>query len=302
MIGLPILATLLLLAAAPAPFGAALAGPAEAEQIAREVEAALDQLGGDSFKVERRGAVRVSEEPDGRFLARLPPFALIDHQGGQARLEGAMLRVKRLDPRQRQIELTLPSRIPVIDGKGKEAYRLEPGRQRFAALWLPAVNNRLDRVDAAYSGLRLFQTGLVPPVAAGDLTVKSSEGGSAQVAFKLAVDPLPPADPGAPATPAALDGRGVLGPAPASPFGTAGRLDIVAGGLDALVGNLARQRRDPAVINAFATATILRTLGKPRTLGEGRKVHDYRLELGPDGQFLLNGLDLTALSQLLKRP
>ncbi|MSP89500.1 MAG: hypothetical protein EXQ92_11935 [Alphaproteobacteria bacterium] len=102
--------------------------------------------------------------------------------------------------------------------------------------------------------------------------------------------------------PARLDGKGTLGPALASPFGTAGRLDMVAEELDGLVGHLSRQRKDPAALNAFATVTILRTLGKPRKLAEDRKVHDYRLDLGAEGQVLLNGLDLSALGQLMKRP
>lgn len=296
MIRLPILATVLLLAAAPA-----LASPAEAEQTAREVEAALDNLGGDSFKVERQGAVRVAQEPDGRYLARLPPLKLRDAQGGHARVEGATVRVKRIDGKQRQIEFALPARIPLVDAKGTETHRLEPGRQRFQALWLPASNNRLDRVDAAFTGLRLVQTGLAPPLIAGDVTLKPAESGRSQLAFKLAVDPHPPAD-GAAAMPARLDGKGTLGPALASPLGTAGRLDMVAEELDGLVGNLSRQRKDPAALNAFATATILRSLGKPRKLAEDRRVHDYRLDLGAEGQVMLNGLDLSALSQLLKRP
>lgn len=296
MVRLLILTFALLLATAPAH-----ASPAEAEQTAREVEAALDNLGGDSFKVERQGAVRVSQEADGRYLARLPPLAVRDNQGGRAQIDGATLRVKRIDGKQRQIELALPARIPLIDAKGVETHRLEPGRQRFQALWLPASNNRLDRVDAAFTGLRFVQTGIALPLIAGDVTVKPAESGRSQLAFKLAVDPLPPAD-GAAAVPARLDGKGTLGPALASPLGTAGRLDMVAEELDGLVGNLSRQRKDPAALNAFATATILRTLGKPRKLAEDRRVHDYRLDLGADGQVLLNGLDLSALGQLLKRP
>ena len=68
-----------------------------------------------------------------------------------------------------------------------------------------------------------------------------------------------------------------------------------------LVGHLAKQRKDPGAMNAFATATILRTMGKPRTAGDSRKVHDYRLDLGPDGQFMVNQLDISALTQLFKR-
>jgi hypothetical protein len=301
MIRLPILAAALFLAAAPAQDRPAHASPAEAEQTAREVEAALDNLGGDSFKVERKGAVRAAREPDGRYLARLPPLTLRDAQGGQARIEGATIRVQRIDGRQRQIELALPARIPLIDAKGTETHRLEPGRQRFQAHWLPASNNRLDRVDAAYTGLRFLQAGLALPLVAGDITVKPAEGGRSQLAFKLSVDPHPPTD-GAAAMPARLDGKGTLEPALASPFGTAGRLDMVAEELDGLVGHLSRQRKDPAALNAFATATILRTLGKPRKLAEDRRVHDYRLDLGAEGQVMLNGLDLSALGQLFKRP
>jgi len=136
---------------------------------------------------------------------------------------------------------------------------------------------------------------------AGDLTIKPAEGGKSQLTFRLTVDPLPPHDP-ATAVTAKLDGRGQLGPALASPYGTAGRLDVVADGLDGLVRHLSAKGRDPTALNAFASATILRSLGKPRQRGEGDKVHDYRLDLGPEGQFLVNGVDLSALGQLFKKP
>jgi len=212
---------------------------------------------------------------------------------------GSCVRVKRIDRRQRQIELTLPARIPFFDARGKESYRLEPGSQRFGALWLPAINNKLDRVDAAYVGLRFFQTGLPKPLIAGDLSIKPAPGGKAQLAFKLAVDPMPPADPAAEAVTASLDGKGLLGPALASPYGTAGKIDVAAERLDDVVGHLSRQRKDPATLNAFAAATILRSMGKPRTTGN-RRSHDYRLDLGEDGQFLVNDLDISALTQLFK--
>jgi hypothetical protein len=97
---------------------------------------------------------------------------------------------------------------------------------------------------------------------------------------------------------ASLDGKGLLGPAVGSPYGTAGRVDIMAERVDDVTGHLSRQGKNRDALNAFATATILRSLGKPRTVGGNRRVHDYRLQLGQDGQFLVNDLDISAMSQL----